>query len=65
MKLKVKVQEVDIEYLKKVKAESIAKAKEYYEAMPFVTKVYLTMKLRMPYSFISDNWKEITGNDFE
>lgn len=44
-----------------IKKIDIERAKSLYDAMPFVTKVYLTLQLKVPYQFISDNWEEITG----
>lgn len=63
--MKIKISSVYADTLSRVRIKNISKAKGYYDLHPFVTKVYLAMQLKMPYRFISDNWKEITGQDDE
>lgn len=64
MTTKVKVSSnLDTEFLKKVKARNIKKAKSFFEYAPFSNKVYMALKTKLPMSFICDNWVEITGGE--
>ncbi len=64
MKIKTS-SELDATTLAKVKAKNLAKAKAVYKSIPFATKVYVAMQLKMPIKFIVDNWQEITGGENE
>ncbi len=59
--MKVKISDLDFEKLKQVKSKNILSAKSYYKTAPFATKTYLALQLKMPISFIIDNWAEITA----
>lgn len=60
MKLRVKVTEgwTD-EDAKLVKKIQINKAKAFYRSCPFATKVHVASKIKLPLTFIQDNWQEI------
>lgn len=60
--MKVIVREFDPKdpSLKRIKKQNLIKAKAFYQAQPFATKLYISIKTNLPLSFISDNWKQIT-----
>lgn len=61
--MRVKVSTPTPESLEKVKQIQLNKAKAFFQSCPFATRVYMSMKLGIPVSFLRDNWKEISGND--
>lgn len=61
-KIKVKVSDFNSNdpQLARIKQRQLEKAQAFYAMHPYSTMVYMAMYTKLPYAFISGNWKQIT-----